>query len=750
MRDMHKCDWSMKIITVLVILLVVLASYSILECPHETVPSYSNVGYSGETSIGHSITFFSYWKSSINYAWFSWNATQNWVNDTFTNFVSPEAWLNVTKELPLLNCTSFQTVSWRFFANDTNGVCVGTDIYNITLAYYETRTLTIESCTIGDWSATGTTPYLNAVDYPTNYINTSSTNKNTGPFVLSNISETNYLLATAIVNLSYNTNGGIGQIELNDSVVGEAISIPNSGGTWNSSLLTTLVLSGNANDLYVKFHSGNCTQIIIDYVTVTVQYYTLINRLRYYLDSPNLNWTAEGSNYFGMLFNKQTISDMENYVDTMASQQKWIEVLQWSAYLQKLGIERETSIKYALGNLTQCDKLPNTTYPTSFLIYFRDVLYSCFYFSNKYNYLTDKWNVTAAYEFFTDSLANSNAKSGFYWYPTGHVTNVYNRFYDENAQTIQAYLTFYDLGIAEALTKAEEVWDYINVLHWKETEEYFMYRPDQPYYECEASFFLKIIALLRYADFNIGNSSRLFLDTYNRFLAHEWLSHQWIEDDTRQTSTYAVIHANPTNYQRRLQNSLGAWTTLLGVYQLLNSTAQANLKDMCDTVWYRLYDSKSLLYNSTTDMFKWYGSAYEPENSLSSSSATIGAMVLHLLSGISPYNTTTPFPLEEYHYEYIYDTNPNLLRIDATNNMLNVSVQSAGALKFTFGGSEVLYNFPSSGVYNITWNVAWTQILSADKLSELPSGLKYLTSVSNVGVDGTLMAGQSVTFRANW
>ena len=328
-------------------------------------------------------------------------------------------------------------------------------------------------------------------------------------------------------------------------------------------------------------------------------------------------------------------------------------------------------------------------------------------------------------------------------YEDGSTRDYAQRFYDESAECLHAYLIFYELGVDDALDSAVNVWNYINNEMWHASESHFDYRPTWQNYECESAFFLKIIALLRWADSDIGNASRLALDTYKRFLSEKWNSPQWL-DPNYHNSTYVVIHHYPSNNQRRLENTLGAWFTMYGIYSLFNSTGKANMKDMLQEAWYLLYNSWTNLYNPSNKMFKGHS------DGTTSSSATSQALTLQFLLGMSPINTTIAFPLEEYHYQYIYDIDPTMFKFDYNSRTVRVSVYKAGALRFIYGGVAVDYNFPSSGVFNVTFNDDWTQITSVTKIGNLPSSRKYILAVTDVGVDGTPATNNNVTFRAKW
>jgi hypothetical protein len=456
---------------------------------------------------------------------------------------------------------------------------------------------------------------------------------------------------------------------------------------------------------------------------------TLIDRIRFYSNYSLVNWT---DNYYGLVFNKQTKADFESYVDRLANASKWTDVLRWSARLKKLGVEREEAIKSALGNLSKAGELPRSGsdyYSSFWCVYDRDLLYSVYYYSNKYGYLTDKWNATKAFHFFKDSVdptGSSDVPSVFYVYEDGTVDRMFNRYYDENAQTASTYLIFYELGIAEALNSSKTIWSYVNNNHWSESGQYFNYRPTWFGFECEAPYFAKVFSLLYWWDHYVENISRLIADTQTRFLNQLWESPQWTEWPTG-TIGYVVMHMNPSNAQRRLQNTLGAWFTMLGMYNVLDTAGQNDLRALLmgygnfDPAWMLLYHPNAELYDSGSGMFKWSSA-----DTSATSEATCLAITLQALMGIVPVSTTIAFPLEEYHYEYNYDVDPDLFRIDSVNNTLRIAVADSGVLEFIYGDRPVACDFPSGGVYEIAFSDDWNTVINVSKPQNLPTDKKFL------------------------
>lgn len=454
---------------------------------------------------------------------------------------------------------------------------------------------------------------------------------------------------------------------------------------------------------------------------------TLIDTLRLYLNYLPVNWT---NNYYGLIFGKQDKANFESYINQLAADGKWADVLKWSARLKKLGIEQESAIKEALLNLPKTGELPTSASLLNLSywhVYDRDLLFSTFYYSNKYGYLTDKWNATRAFEFLRNAIATNGSggnPSVFYVYSDGRVSQMSNRYYDENAQTASAYLIFHELGIDSSLNCSIQIWNYVNNNHWNKTEQYFKYRLTSNAFECEAPYFSRIFSLLLWHEHALENFSRIAIDLQTRFLKNLWGSPQWRETPTGEVA-HVVVHANPTNPQRRLTNTFGAWISLLTMYEALDLDSQIALCELLrgyndtDPAWKMLYDPSAELYDDALREFRMFSDVN------ATSEATCMALALQALMGIIPLTTTLAIPMEEYMYEYNFDVDPNLFRIDVENNTLRVGVIREGSIQFIYGDLPVSCFFPESGVYEIAFSEDWNNITRIEKISNLPPDRKF-------------------------
>jgi hypothetical protein len=452
------------------------------------------------------------------------------------------------------------------------------------------------------------------------------------------------------------------------------------------------------------------------------------------------NWNSVEP-YAQVVLEQTPVSTLSSMIDNYSTAQDWADALKWSAFCNKLNITRQQALNYALGNYTMLGNLPQTGYDTSNTAMFSPEhkwgLYGYWYanssWARAYNpSITAKWNITAAFQQFNSSVYYSvnHSPSGLplWMYADGTGRTYSNRYYDEDACTIDCYIIFAQLlNVSGAMDEALHWWSYLNTVHWNGGEQHYGYTGTNGY-ECEAAFFLKIISTLKYYCPALGNWINVLTDIGNRYVSHEWRSPQWLDSSNNQPA-YVVVHMYPGNPQRRLQNTLGAWQALLGVYLQLNSTCENSIRDMLygsintEPAWALLFHPEAKLYYNWTGLFRW-GSSSGPD-----ANATAWAEILMFMMGIVPGTTTTAFPLEELMYEYTQDTYPAELRLNTTLRQIAVPVNSAGNLTFQYGVSPITYNFNQSGVWQITFTDSWNMIKNVTLASALPSNVIHFAQI---------------------
>jgi hypothetical protein len=459
-------------------------------------------------------------------------------------------------------------------------------------------------------------------------------------------------------------------------------------------------------------------------------YVSLIDAIKS-TDSAN-NW-GNVETYAQTILAKKTTTDLANMISSYANAGDWEDVLKWSAFCWKLGIAQETDIVNALGNFTMVGSLPYTDSYSGipdFLTESKWALYG-YYWSLLYDASLTKWNVTAAFTQFNSSIYRLG-KPALWVFADGTARTYSDRYYDEDASTIECYIIFAELlNVSGALDDALHWWNYDDSHHWSSTYQYFRYTtasPDDNYeYECEAPFFLKIIGTLKCYFSPLENWSHVLIDIENRFLSSKWNSPQWTDGATGRT-TYVVVHEYKWNNQRRLQNTLGAWQALEGVYSRLNSTYKNTIAEMLsgtdslEPAWALLLRPEAGLYNNQTKLFGW-------SSTNADSNSTAKAEILMFLLGMIPGSTTTAFPLEELSYEYLQDMDCQTFRLDLTSRTVTLPVAGEGSMTFQYGVSPVTYYFNQGGVWQLTFTDSWNVITNGIYMYDLPGGRIYFGQI---------------------
>ncbi|MEM3357279.1 MAG: LamG domain-containing protein, partial [Candidatus Bathyarchaeia archaeon] len=443
----------------------------------------------------------------------------------------------------------------------------------------------------------------------------------------------------------------------------------------------------------------------------------------------NVNWSESiDTVYMGYVMGQKTMDDLvaaynalplSNYqqIDTF-----WF----WQAVLKKYGIENSTKIKQALDATTMlANGLPQCTSETggpAFHVGHRGI-FQGFYYANLYNYQTSKWNVTNAYASFKTAVYKASYPAVLWVYGdnTSFTVSYGPRFYDEGAETFDCFLSFYELGIDSALDDAKYVWDWINNNLWIESPAHYEYARAWADFECEAGGFLSLAEKLWYTYPTLGNISRTMTDIINRFLTNGWLSPQW---SIGSTPYFCVVHHNPGNSERRLQNTIMAWAAILGLYDRYSEDVKTFVKNLIGgyssypyAAWQYLYGFSGLYSNG---YFTWLS------GTATSNDATAAGSCLLLLNGILPVSGSIAVPLEEYCYEYRYNIlDGELLRINLTAKTLVLPVMTPGTINFLYNATVSGY-FAESGIYQVQFSNDWNTIVSIAKISSLPANREYV------------------------
>ena len=507
--------------------------------------------------------------------------------------------------------------------------------------------------------------------------------------------------------------------------------------------------------------------------------------------------------YLGLMYNKATLTDLTYAFGNISASYSpndsssgydgnvtWQTVFRWAATLKKLGITNQTEIQWAIDNATMVNGLPysGTDAISSNLPYFS--LYDCYLlygydYSLQYNYGRDKWNLTTAFSNF--EAAWQYTGDGFRSYYNTNSTSTGYRYYDEEAETMRAFLIFHEIGAGkQALTDAEIIWNQTNSGFWYPMGNggIFSYHSNAVSgygeAECEAGGFLQIAAWLEHASGrNIVNTSRLVTDTHTRFISQEWSSLQWtyaaggygghpsrINPNAPITQWgYACIHAHYENEQVRLKNTIMSWAAILGVFNLFDSNTRQNVTNMLQgsqapdptwsqPAWQLLRSANASLYNPSTQRF------HDLSGGLDSDTSTMQADALTLLMAMVPTNATLAIPIEELSYEYIYNIlDGGLFSIDIFNHNLTLSLAESGSLNFLLN-QTVPQSFAEGGTWTLHFARDWNSVAEATRMSDLPSNRRYLSgaatdktpptyNASTLNADSNL-GSSSTTFSCLW
>lgn len=483
---------------------------------------------------------------------------------------------------------------------------------------------------------------------------------------------------------------------------------------------------------------------------------TLISNLTTLVDT-NVNWlrdnilTREAAYSFG----KITKDQLATWILTLNTPPWAPYVFDCYARVQKYGIENQAQIQWALDNtIMLANGLPERYGTNYFAVNDRFALQG-YYWAQKYGYDLAKWNLTNAYANFAWAIDHSTypAVDTVYGDNTTALSVGYGpRYYDEAAQTMDCFLTFYQLGVNAALAEAQKTWNWINTNLW--ASDHYNYAFNWAGWECESGGFFEIAMKLKYYAPETADITRATTDMVNRYLANSWGSPQWLDG--------AVIHEYPGNLQRRLGNTIMAWNSLYGSYYNLTNDQRTNMTNLLTgyaayiASWRRLYD-ESGLYDATAGLFKPYSSSSSPDMDYSA-----WACCLLRTYGIVPGTGALAMPVAEYEYEdpaAMFDA--DLFGMNINARTLKLAIMVPGTISFQYGSGLVTYNFTQPGLFNVQFGSDWNSINSATRMGDLPSRL-YFENVSktvdtnpptydrNTLAANTTFGGSACTFSCQW
>lgn len=506
---------------------------------------------------------------------------------------------------------------------------------------------------------------------------------------------------------------------------------PSSGNPTYQSSLNITTSTSTPTGTYTIIITGTCGGLTrtaaytLIVTSVPPGGNTLIQRVESLINT--VNWAGSiYTVYLGYMLGTKTLSEFKNAWLALTDAR---EVLYWASVLMKLGIEDEAKIKWALDAVPMLPNgLPDNAGENTFHVSHRGVLYAGLYYAKKYNYQTSKWNVNTAYNSFKYAVQHGMVPgAGVLWVygdGTSFTIGYGPRHYDEAAQSLDVFLMFYDLGVSAAMDDAVSIWNWIVANLW--TGTYFKYALNWDCLECAVGGFYQIIAKLWQRNPNIQNIQLLSKDISYRFLANRWNSPQW----GGETSYFAVLHAYPSNTQRRLENTIMAWSSLMGIYNRMNATEQSWIIDLLqgygsypNPAWVNLLQGSGL-YDSTSNQFTWW------TDTSVSNDATAAGTALIFMQGMIPQDGSLAVPLEENGYEYTLNMlDPQLFQLNIAARTVTLSVFMPGTIKFVYGSTTAAWTFTKTGVWQVTFSSDWNSITSATFISELPSNRRYLGEV---------------------
>jgi len=442
-----------------------------------------------------------------------------------------------------------------------------------------------------------------------------------------------------------------------------------------------------------------------------------------------VNWSSPDTifsvTHFGQVFSKLSLNAYDLAFQALNSnpveKMKVVRLAEIDGYA---GVTWENAAKDCLDRISMVGGLPATSSEAGgvFHVYHRYVL-NGYRYAEELNYQTEKWNKTAAfidmaklYDKEHVPFLYGNPETNFTWYP-------YHRYYDDTAQCLNVFVKFFDLGVSDAIVKADEVYDWLNDPSksnlWNGT--YYKYRPEGGI-ECETGPFNMLIANYYTHKTSLNYyPDRCVSDLNYKLLAQGWTSPLW------SPGSYVLRHA-VSNPQKRLHNTLAAWTALQAYWPFFSSSQRSAVVQLLTgnpKAWYGMCQYSGLYQDSSK---RW---SLTSSDGAASDHGTVCAAMLLFLLGIVPDTGYLAIPLNEEHYEDFWSFYPRThFNFDYSNQKIRIPV-NAGTIKFQFGTNQISWAFPYTGIYEVRFSADWNSITGATYIEGLTPNYVYLATDSS-------------------
>jgi PKD repeat protein len=408
--------------------------------------------------------------------------------------------------------------------------------------------------------------------------------------------------------------------------------------------------------------------------------------------------------HFGQVFGKLPLSAYERDIQTQVNIQNCVGAL---AGIRMAEIDGYTSpiidgyTRQVLDSHPMAGYLPDN-YNGLYLVFYRNEL-NGYRYAQRLGYATSKWDARQACSQFENAFAQA---SDFVWAcgSLGLIVND-NRWYDGGAQTLGVFLKFYEDGISDAMTYADNAWNKINSYSWP---GYYPYHLGDGRVECEIGFETIIGEYAEKKGGSIPYQDRLIQDIDYKLLANGWNSAMW------SPGGYTICHADK-NTERRMPNTLDAFHVLHSYYPQFNDTMKDSYIQLLagsTPAWLGLTQT-DLCDPANSYRFKMDSLNSWSDTSLTDTGTAVGDLLL-FLEGIVPSTGSLAIPkLDEVYEDVCSAFSVQQFGFSYDRRTIRIPV-NAGELKFQFGNALVPYTFPTSGVYQITFSSDWNSIESVE------------------------------------
>jgi len=455
------------------------------------------------------------------------------------------------------------------------------------------------------------------------------------------------------------------------------------------------------------------------------------------------NWDDGDLVWFGNILNQKTYSDFDTLIESYRVNSNWkgvAHIKRLTEYLKYKSATIDTAVKAFLDNMEMFTNyaLPITDTDGNWFGIGAPCVLNGYRWARELDYQTSKWDPVTAYNGLHKVLASE--ENAFYRCnpDTGEGEQLFGgRIYEKDQLANCFWILWKSAGVSEAESDINTLWNYLQN-HWSQCSEdcptnyHYDYAPDVTGYGYvwDTPEILEVFGKYHVATgLSLSNFDRIATHMYGGYLQNNWNSCHFFHPHWGYY--HFVVHYNSCldavldNKERRMSGHFMAMCFLWQMWGQMTTEQKTIFRNMLmgnegiTQAWQVMLEDGHGMFDSSTNQFKDDSS----DDNFSDIGTAKGATLLFLL-GIAPTSVDSTagrlaIPLRTLQLGSLHMVDPYCFKWDGDNKKIRIAV-FAGSLTFMYGDSNVSYNFPRNGIYEVYFTSDYNNITKVTQIANLP------------------------------